>query len=204
MMLLDPYFEPSFLLPFRLPTMSLHLNVQSQSQQVQKGPSLLRISTFLSVPCLCKWFHCPLSCSGQKSWLNTNFSILIILQIESVSKYCPFYYLNFTPIKSFSPFPLPLSPLGHLHQTFEFLILVSDLHFPPIYSHHILKNLPEIQHWLKLSNVFPVPRNLTWLTGLHGLAAAYSLNFPLSPPHSGHQVCRVSFILPLCHAPSCL
>lgn len=94
MMLLDLYLL-EFLFA-RLPTMSLHLNVQSISVTASpKGSFPALRSNFLSVPYLCKWFHCPLSCSGQKSWLNTNFSILIILQIESISKYCPFYYLNF-------------------------------------------------------------------------------------------------------------
>ena len=133
MVFLDPYFEPRFLLPMDC---LLGLSTwMSENISVTAGPKGSFAASHWHLPqcsCLCKSFHRPFTGSGQQSWLNTNFSIFITLYIDSISKYCPFYYVNFTLIKSFSPFPLLLSPLGHLYQTFEFLILVPDLHFLPI------------------------------------------------------------------------
>lgn len=109
----------------------------------------------------------PIQLPGQKSWFVINFSISIIPQIQSVTKYCPFPYQNTFPIKSFCPFPLLLPRLDHHHWSLELLLLVPNLHFLPIHFPYCAPN--EIQ----IKQVFPMLKtllrcslssNLIWLT----------------------------------------
>lgn len=53
----------------------------SQTWQVQRFFILFHTCSLLCVLHLWEWFHILPSCSGQKSWLDINFSISIIPQI---------------------------------------------------------------------------------------------------------------------------
>lgn len=129
------------------------------------SPSLFHPCSFLCVLHLLKWFHHPFHCSGQKFWLHIDFSISIIPQIQSITKYCPFCY----PIK-ISPFLLSSTQTMSPSAVFWIIVSSPQPPFSPnpfsiLWPEWSSRNPKLIKYsiCLKPSDGFPMSRNLTWL-----------------------------------------